>query len=413
MRIGLGLDLAKLASGGISSPLSTDAAVVILLGQSLNVSRGTKVLTSSWANAHMFVDAVAVSEFDYFTTNNEFITNWASVASTVQLAEGVGQSPCVGVATMLNTGAFGKAYICSIAVGARTLQVLNQAGCRGNIYAAVHRFCDIARASGFTPRVYFYSAHGEADAAAGTTESDYYTRGLEYYKMAQMAAKQAMGDPSYIAPVYLTYPAQQASVAGNSGENDRGIKEAIRRIAKDLPGGVDAGPVYQWPCNTDRTHPTEASYVLRGEYIGRLIASGNVTDAPYITGVTLSGANFTITYSETVTRDSSLNVGTNLNVANALDGFEWLDNGSFIKINSLSYNGTTITGILNSTPVGTIGQQILRYGEQYTSATLTAGSENLAGGLVRATTAGWASTYNPSYTNYRWAIPQRCVPGNE
>ena len=98
----------------------TPALIVILLGQSLNVSRGTKVEESSWDQAYMPVDAVAVSEFDFFATNNEHTMNWTSIASAVPLAEGTGQSPCVGIAAALaDNGNFGRAYFCSVAVGAR------------------------------------------------------------------------------------------------------------------------------------------------------------------------------------------------------------------------------------------------------------------------------------------------------
>lgn len=413
----------RAGGGGGSEPAGGDALVGILTGQSLNTARGTRVLTSSWSSAYMPVDAVAVSEFDYFTTNNENCTNWTSVASAVTLAEGTGQSPAVGVATKLGQAAalegatFTRAYLCSVAVGARTLQALSQAGMRANVYAMVHRFCDMARAAGKNPKPFFFMAHGEANGAAATTEADYYTLCIDYGRMLQLCAKQGVADPAYVAPLYYTYPAQQNASTGNLGDNDRAIKEAIRRIARDITGGVDAGPVYQYPTATDRVHSLDLGQVLRGEWIGYLRANGTTEHAPSITSVTLSGSTFTITFSEGVQRDivggggtsSWSNVGSNLNTSFARDGFEWVDNGSFLQITGLTYNGTaTVTGTLSGAPAGTIGQQKLRYGEQYTSSALTLGPTNLAGGVVRSADAGWASSVDPTYTHYRWAIPQQC-----
>lgn len=381
---------------------NTDAAVFILLGQSLNQPRGTKVLESSWADAYMFNDAVGVGEFDYFATNNEDGTNYVSVTSSVPLAEGTGQSPAAGIATTLgDSGNYARGYFCSVAVGARTLQALNQAGMRANVYAATQRFVDIATAAEFNPLPIYYSAHGEANASAGTTEASYYTLGMDYYRMVRTCAAQALGDPAYVAPLLISYPAQ--TNAGGSGANNRAINEAIRRIAEDL-GALDF-PTYPFPCATDRTHNTDAGQVLRGEYAG-LVATGTFGASPRIVSVTLSGTTFVATFDQAIVRDASVGVGSNLNTANAEDGFEWVDNGTEIAINSLTYGSNTVTGTLNSTPAGSLAQQVLRYACQTTTATLTAGVANLAGGNVRANVTGVVSTYDPAFTHYPWAIPQ-------
>lgn len=383
---------------------NTDAAIVILLGQSLNTSRGTKVDEASWADAYMFNDAVAVSEFDYFSTNNEDGTNYASVTSAVPLAEGAGQSPAVGIATTLgDSGNYARGYFCSVAVGARTLQALNQAGMRANVYAATRRFVDIATAAAFNPIPILYSAHGEANASAATSEATYYTLGMDYYRMARVCAAQAIGDPAYIAPLLISYPAQ--TNAGGSGANNRAINEAIRRIAEDL-GALDF-PTYPFPCATDRTHNTDAGQVLRGEYAG-LVATGTFGASPRIVLVTLSGTTFVATFDQAIVRDATVGVGSNLNTTNAEDGFEWVDNGTEIAIvgGSLVYGSNTVTGTLNSAPAGSLAQQVLRYASQTTTATLTAGVSNLAGGNVRANVTGVVSTYDPTFTHYPWAIPQ-------
>lgn len=397
--------LTEAGSGGIS-PLV--APVIILLGQSLNNSRGTQVLASDWTGAYMPVDGVAVNDFSFFSANNDNTANAASFASAVPLVEGAsGQSPCVGIGSMLE-GRVSRAYIVSLAVGARPMDTMMSRGMRPNIYAAAHRLCEIAVADGFIPRVYFYSAHGEADAGSATPENTYYDRAMAFYKGAQLAAAQAMGSPAYVAPVILTYPVQSNSPSG-TGTNDTAIKKAIKRVGADLPGAIMAGSIYQWPCENDRVHPTPSSYVLRGEFIGKVIAdhlSGSTYQPLTIQSVTLTGNTFVATFSHNIVRDTTLNVGQNLNTSNAEDGFEWFDNGTQIAISSVVYSGATATGTLASTPVGTLGQQELRIGCQGVTASLTAGHNNLPGSVVRKDAAGWVSSFDPGYTNYEWASPQ-------
>lgn len=395
-----------LTQPGAGGAANNEATIVILLGQSLNAPRGTTIDATSWTAAQMFVGGDSINNMDFFASNVTWCADWNDVATSANYTEGAAQGIGVGVLSTLEAGPRPMAYCMSVAIGSRAFDVLDQGGPRAMLAAAVYRMCDLATAAGYTPKVVFYSAHGEADAFAGTTEAQYYSRGLDYYRMCQMYAALAMDDPTYVAPVYLTYPLQQANTVGNAGENDRAIKEAIRRIGQDLDGAVDMGAIYQWPAEADRIHPEENGYIFRGERLGRIIA-GNPEPAPYITGVTLSGTTFVATFSEAIVRDTSLGAGTNLNAANQLDGLEWFDNGSNIKINSLVYGTTTVTGTLNSTPVGTLGQQVLRIAEQLTTSTLVAGITNISGSQVRAAGSGWASTYDPAYINYRWAIPQR------
>ena len=396
-----------LTAPGAGGGANNEATIVILLGQSLNVPRGSTLLAAPWPEAQMLeAGGAASSAFTFWATNPLHCTNWTDVASSVSYTEGAAQGVGAGILNTLKDGPRPTAYSMSVAIGARPLTILEQGAPRAQLAASIYRLCDIARADGYTPKVVFYSAHGETDAFDGTTEANYYSRGKEYYQMAQMYAAMAMEDPSYVAPVYLTYPAQQSTTLANLGENDRNIKEAIRRIAQDLDGGVDMGSIYQWPIESDRVHPEENAYIFRGERLGRILA-GNPEPAPYITGVTLSGATFVATFSEPVVRDASLGVGSALNAANALDGFEWLDNGAFIQITGLVYSGATVTGTLASTPSGSLAQQQLRIACQYTGSSLAVWPANDAGSYVRADTAGWESPYDPTYTNYRWAIPQR------
>ena len=388
--------------------LPPTAGIVILLGQSLNAPRGTTVQTGAGFGAKMPAGGAAITDWDFFATNATTTGHWNELASAVDYAEGASQSPGSGLISTL-AGTFGRIYLGNVAIGARSLEVLKVGGPLNNLWATINRLCQIARADGFTPKVMFYTAHGEANASAGTSEAGYYALGMDYYGMCQMYAAQAMRDPSYVAPIAFTYPVQQSG--GGSGENDRAIKRAIKRLAADLPGGINVGGIYQWPVSTDRVHPTEPGYVQRGEKAGRLLKayfeSGIRYTALHMTGVTLSGTSFVATFSRPVVRDTTLGVGENLNAALAEDGFEWIDNGVGIAIvGPLVYSGSTVSGTLASAPTGTLAQQVFRIAVQTTTGTLTVGANNLPGSLVRSTEDGWASLYNPAYTNRDYASPQ-------
>lgn len=384
------------------------AAVVILLGQSLNAARGTKVKSEANSNSYMFTGGAHVSDFQFWSTNQVFSTNWSDVASVVDFSEGTYQSPCVGVASTIVGGKYERCYTGSIAIGARTMATISTSGPRCNLFAFCHRFAELVRADGYEPEIMFYSAHGEADAAAGTSEADYYSQGMTYYTTCQLVASQAMQARDYRAPVVLTQPLQNNR--GTEGSDDLAITTAITRIARDLPNAADIGGVYQWPAETDRVHPTPGGYIQRGEFVGAVLRNmmerGIKWPGPYITDVALDGTDFYVTFSEEVERDTSCTAGTNLNTANALDGFEWLDNGSFIQITGLTYNGRLVSGTLASTPVGTIEQQTLRIAAQTTTGALAAGAENHSGSQVRATQGAVGGIYDPTQTSYFWANKQ-------
>ena len=169
----------------------------------------------------MFIGGAHVSEFQFWGSNQEFTTNGADVSSVTAFTEGAEQSPCVGVASTIVGGRWSRCYIGSIAVGARPMSKLASGGPRCNLFAFCNRFASLVRADGFEPEFMFYSAHGEADAHAGTSEADYYSQGMIYYAMCQLAASQAMRARNYRAPVILTQPLQNS--AGADGENDRTI----------------------------------------------------------------------------------------------------------------------------------------------------------------------------------------------
>jgi hypothetical protein len=143
----------------------------------------------------------------------------------------------------------------------------------------------------------------------------------------------------------------------------------------------------------------------------RLITDGAPPAAPMrMTGVSLSGTTFTITFSKPVVRDATLNVGQNLVTATAEDGIEWFDNGVALAITpgSLVYGGNTITGTLANAPTGTLAQQTVRIAEQHTNVTLTLGANNLSGSVVRSNEAAWTANYLGTVSR-DYAIPQRIV----
>lgn len=393
---------SALALGGASGP--TSALVSIIMGQSLGDRRNT-IEHATAAGAKMPVGGCTISSWGFFSTNPLHVAHWNSISSMVDLLEQTSQSPCVGMATVGLTQ-HDEVYTCSCAIGARTLAVLHDKNTTQNLHAAIWRVITDARAAHGSVDVMIYGVHGEADAAAGTTESDYYDQGMAYYKQAQMFIAHALEDPNYRAPVILDLP-----VPGTvSGQNYIGVKAAIRRVANDIENGYFMGGKYHRPCETDRTHDVAQSYVMRGEHSTRMglqhFAGETVEEALEVVSVTWDGATEVVaTFNLNAVRDASFeNFGTVF--TEAPDGVEWYDNGTPITINSIVYSGNTATLTLDSTPSGSLAQQELRIASQsYVSAT-AAWPENVAGSLIRADESPWASPLYPSYDNYRWAAPQ-------
>nr|WP_319388201.1 hypothetical protein [uncultured Cohaesibacter sp.] len=385
------------------------ALIVCLIGQSLNVPRGNIVVGDAPPGVMMPVGGMSMTDWSFYAVNATHVAHWNELASAVDYAEQDEQSPGAGIASVVVGGKFSRAYIASVAIGARTLEVLMTGGPVTNLAATIHRLCMLARDDGYEPEVVYYTAHGEANAAAGTSEGDYYDLGLSYYGRAQLYAAQAMRRPGYIAPVIFTYPAQGAD--SSNGDDIRGIKSAIKRLAEDLPNGIDAGPIYQWPCDTDRTHPTAESYVLRGELVGSIIRDFfeqgiRWPGAPKIVKVTLSGTTFRAYFSCPVVRDATIGSGESLDTDNAVDGFQWFDDGVAIAISGLTYGGWWVEGTLASAPAGAADVQELRLANQTTTSALASGIEYLSGSVVRAIGDGWVSPFDNSQTHYKWAIPQ-------
>lgn len=379
------------------------AAVVVLLGQSNNAPRGVSISGSVSREVFMPVGGNAIAYYPYNATNATWTMSWADVASATTHAEGASETPCSGVAIGLLGGHFQRVYIASAAIGARDLDTLRTGGPLQNMCGLVHRLCDLARLSGYEPVVMFDTHHGEADAAKGASESDYYEDGWAYYRQAQAFAAQAMGEPTYDAPIVFHIP-----ITGFS-EAARGVARAITRLAKDMPKGILAGGSYQFPTEVDRVHQEEDGYRIRGEQGGFLLRTFfdgfERRQALQIVDATWSGTTATVIFNREIVRDTGVDYGTNLNTTNALAGLEFLDDGAFIKINTITVQGRVATLALASAPVGTT--QHVQIASQTITGTLTAGSNNLPGSQIRAAAAGEPSIYTPAKVIGDFATPQK------
>ena len=391
-------------AGGGGAGGDAVAAVLIATGQSLNSTRNT-IVQATTTLGKMPVGGAAIINWQFSSNNPLHVGHWNELASAVDFTEETMQSPLVGMIDGIKT-AFDQVYAGGIAIGARRLDILHSADPTQNAHAMIWRLCELARSDGFTPVVLFYQAHGESNAADGTSEQSYYEQNIAYLTQLQAWAAQAMGNPAYRAPVVLDLPAPGTI----SGLTYQEVKAAIRRTAADLDNGIFMGGKYHWECEADRTHQVANAYVQRGEAAGRLLAQHylgeTVEEALEILSVTWDGATeFVATFNHNVARDAAFeDFGTAF--TDAPDGFEWYDNGSAITITNLAYSGNTVTGTLNSTPAGTLEQQELRIASQTHTGSLALWPENIAGSLVRVDEAGWASSIDPSYINYRWASPQ-------
>ena len=393
--------LTALAKANDTKP---KAAIVILLGQSLNAPRDTQPILVSKAApvAKMPIGGSSTNSWKFYQDFAEGVGNWSELASTVDYTESKGQTPSIGIINTLANSKFARLYVGNAAIPARKIEILMSAGAITNTQAMIYRLCKIARQDGFDPVVMFYSAHGEANAAAATTEQAYYDLAIEYYSRCQLYAAQAMRKPDYIAPVALSYMAESAY---NNGTDDRTIKSAIKRVIQDLPNAIDIGAIYQWDVSSDMTHPTPKGYIMRGEAVGKAFRDYfERQDNPkslYITDVTLSGTTFVATFNMPIIKDANANYGQSLS---SKDGFEWIDNGTPIAISNITYSGWQATGTLASAPIGTLAQQVLRIANQKS----TSGSAPyMAGSVVRANTNSWVSIIDANYNNYVWAVPQQ------
>ena len=381
------------------------AAVVVLMGQSLNAPREqTPAQRYAARNGLMPVGGLGLRLMDMSAANVEHTPDHAEFATFADLDEtATYQSPASGVANAMAWG-FPRVYICSAAIGARQFGTLQGGGPRAALHAIVHRMCEAARADGFRPVVFGSLAEGEADAANGTSENDLYEYAVNYMRLFQVLAAQAMRKPQYVAPITVAYPVQSNGSLG-SGANDRAVKEGLRRAIRDVEGAIDLGGIYHRGISTDLVHPTALGYVKNGEAHGRAMLAayqqGQFAGHDLeITDVILSGTTFTARFSQAVARDASTAWATALP---GTDGFEWDDNGTARTITDLAYTGNVVTGTVTGI-TGTIAQQTLRVASQANAP--NGFLEEVPGSYVRAVSGSWYSWVDPSFINYIWAKPQ-------
>lgn len=407
--LGIGLGLTDIASRGWAGSVAEvpGPLAFIAVGQSLNAARGGTFVDNGSGTARMAVGGAHISDFNFWLTNQEYPPNQVDWASHVAFAEGgEGQSPLAGVENVLTSYDLSQTILHSAAIGARDIQTLHDAF--PQVAAAVERSVALLEADGNARSdidVVFSLKHGEADAAAGTSQADYTTWVTNYIERCRIAARMARRDASYEALFHITFPIQQSST-----DDARAIKKALLDVADTLPN-ILIGEVYSVRVDTDRTHPTPDGYVLMGERATYQI-DNNVT-AMRCTSFTGSGTAWTATFNKPVVRDASFGWGTNLNAANAEDGLEVWDQGAgaYIAITNLTYNASSIDITLASAPVGTAE---LRIAVQDTTSSLVGASgppgdihnPDHVGCAVRSSDAGWASTFDPTYTHYDWCIPQ-------
>lgn len=395
---------AWVSNARLRPPLLPKAAVVVLLGQSNNAPRGASISGTVSRDVYMPVAGNSITYFPYNATNVTWTMAWADVSSAVQHTEGASETPCSGVAVGLLGGQFQRVYIASAAIGARDLDTLRTGGPVQNLNGLVHRLCDLARVDGYSPVVMFDTHHGEADAAKSASETDYYADGWSYYRQAQAFAAQAMGNPDYDAPVVFHMPVAYAYL-----DNMRNVARAIVRLAKDLPNGILAGGSYQFPTEADRVHQDTTGFRQRGEQGGfllrRFFDGFERRQALQIVDATWSGTTATVIFNREITRDTGVDYGTNINTTNALAGLEFLDDGAFIKINTITVQGRVATLALASAPVGTT--QHVQIASQTITGALTTGSSNLPGSQIRAAAAGEPSIYIPAKVIGDFAAPQK------
>lgn len=389
-----------------------DTAIVILTGQSLNEWRGgSRILETGWTGAKMLNGGGTMSQMDYFAVNNDLYMDGNEATSVVQYSDGAGnQSPNPGIASYMQTAGFGNIYLFGCARGSADYNTLWGRGSLVNMLYGLQRLVKLAAADGYSdPAIVFYHAHGERAATDARTEQQYFDDSVRYFQRLQAIASQVKGDPDYVAPIFFSMPLQnKVPTAGVDASNDIAIKNAIKTL-KDSGDVQNLFVLPTYPLTlesgADYTHGTPDDFIRRGEYVGKLITE-YLADTRYeqlrIKQVTRSGTTVTVKFTHNVVRDVTNNFGSSLN---GFDGFEYLDNGSDITINNVTYSGDTATITLNSTPVGTDAQQVLRLGLQVTAAS-GANITGQNGTVVRKDMTGEASVVDVGFTHYDWALQE-------
>lgn len=380
------------------------AAIVVMVGQSNNVPRGTPISGSVSPNVLMPVNGNSMTYWPYNAVTTMYSCAWADLASAVTDTQGAAENPGSGLALALLGGTFDRAYMCSVALGSSSFATLQSSGPIVNAYAVIHRLCDLARADGCEPYVVFDSHHGETNAYESTSEASYYSQGWTYYRQLQSFAANAMNRVDYDAPVVFHMPVAYGTFG--TAANMRTVAKAIVRLARDLPGGMLLGGSYQFPV-TDGVHASNVGMRQKGELAGYLLrdyfAKRETFQCLQMIDAVWSGTTVTVTFNKEIAYDTGLTFGTSLNATNALGGFEFLDDGAFIKINTISIQGRKAILTLNAAPAGTT--QIVQIASQAMTGT-PATFQTVAGSQIKASSTGQVSIYDYTKTFYETAAPQ-------
>jgi hypothetical protein len=367
----------------------------------------------------MLVGGAYCSQMAFFATNATYPMRYSDVSSVVAFAEPAGgQGPLGGIAHALS-GKFARVYLCSPAIGARTLAVLTQDGIAANVQAALNYLCKHAIDAGYRPRVVMPVSQGEADATANTGETAYYALGSDAYQHAQMLAVDAMGVPGEPVPLLFGQMMQMS----NTGDKDREIIMGVNRLADDLPNAMLI-PSHDFDYETDRVHPSSTGYFQKGYRYGwfanEFFHNGRLVQWPRIAHVKqLTSTSFRVYWSDEMEQHTTTGptfvMGENLD-ANYLKGIGWDDNGTQRDVSAVTDYGA-YSDFTVATITGTIGQQWCLHGMQRTTSTLTAGQDYHSGTLYRKTTraAGPEMYGQPlqalsTYDHRPWARIERVRP---
>lgn len=380
------------------------AAVLVLLGQSNNVPRGTAISGSVSRDVYMPVAGDSTTYWPFNSLSAEMCGNWTDLASAVVDIQGASENPGAGMALAILGGTFSRVYMCSVSKGSTGIDALNSGGILSNCYAVINRLCAIARADGFEPVVVFDTHHGETDAYSSMSEDDYYSKAWAYYRKVQGFAAYAMGDVSYDAPIVFHMPIAYGTFG--TATNMRNVARAIVRLARDLPGGILLGGSYQFLAS-DGVHHVNTAIRQKGEYAGMLLrdyfAKGDTAQCLQIVDAVWSGTTVTVTFNKEINYDTGLTFGTSLNPTNALGGFEFLDDGAFIKVMSITVQGRKAVLTLQTAPVGTT--QTVQIASQTMTGTPNT-FQTIAGSQIRANYTGPVGIYDHTKTYHELAAPQ-------
>jgi hypothetical protein len=250
----------------------------------------------------------------------------------------------------------------------------------------------------------FNTHHGETAASSGDSEATYYSQGWTYYRQIQAFAANAMDQRGYDAPIVFHMPIAYGTFG--TAANMRNVARAMVRLARDIPGGILLGGSYQFLAS-DGVHHTNVGIRQKGEYAGMLardyFAKADTAQCLQMVDAVWSGSTVTVTFNKEINYDTGLTFGTSLNTANALGGFEFLDDATPIKVNSIAVQGRKAVLTLNATPSGTT-QTV-----QIASQTMT-GSPNtfqtVAGSQIRTTSSSPVGIYDFTKTYNEMAAPQ-------